>query len=217
MTERQMCGWLFDVAKTDAAKVKLRTVDKRMAGRRARETRDRILESLGKLLATMPYRDVRVTDIVREVGTSPATFYQYFADVETAVLALAQDVAKDAAGLKSLAEGASLTGRAASASVDKIVDGISDFWKGNEAVLRVLENAALEGDARFKKVRASVLGGVASPLAALAGDTKEGKANAAALASLVAATAGSKAADAGAAAADVRSAVGRIVALGLKK
>jgi len=205
------------VAKTDAAKVKLRTVDKRMAGRRARETRERILESLGKLLATMPYRDVRVTDVVREVGTSPATFYQYFADVETAVLALATDVAKDAAGLKSLAEGASMTGRAASASVDKIVDGISGFWKDNEAVLRVLETAASEGDARFKKVRATVLTGVAAPLAAVAGGTKDAKANAAALASLVAATAGSRAADAGATAAEVRGAVGRIVALGLSK
>ncbi|HZE67471.1 MAG TPA: hypothetical protein VE081_12610 [Sporichthyaceae bacterium] len=205
------------MAKTDAAKVKLRTVDKRMAGRRARETRERILESLGKLLATMPYRDVRVTDVVREVGTSPATFYQYFADVETAVLALATDVAKDAAGLKSLAEGASMTGRAASASVDKIVDGISGFWKDNEAVLRVLETAASEGDARFKKVRATVLTGVAAPLAAVAGGTKDAKANAAALASLVAATAGSRAADAGATAAEVRGAVGRIVALGLSK
>src|SRR4051812_14723081 len=111
-----------DVAKTDAPKVKLRTVDKRMAGRRARETRERILESLGKLLGSMSYRDVRVTDVVREVGTSPATFYQYFADVETAVLALAQDVTKDAAGLKSLAEGASMTGKAAVTSVDRIVD-----------------------------------------------------------------------------------------------
>jgi AcrR family transcriptional regulator len=217
MTERQICDWVSNVAKTDAAKVKLRTVDKRMAGRRARETRDRILESLQKLLATMPYRDVRVTDVVREVGTSPATFYQYFADVETAVLALATDVAKDAAGLKSLAEGASMSGRAAVASVDRIVDGISGFWKDNEAVLRVLDTAAAEGDARFKKVRATVLGGVAAPLAAVAGNTKDAKANAAALASLVAATAGNRAVDAGASAAEVRGAVGRIVALGLSK
>jgi hypothetical protein len=62
-----------------------------------------------------------------------------------------------------------------------------------------------------------VLTGVAAPLAAVAGGTKDAKANAAALASLVAATAGNRAADAGATAAEVRGAVGRIVALGLSK
>ncbi|MGQ0464498.1 MAG: TetR/AcrR family transcriptional regulator [Sporichthyaceae bacterium] len=187
--------------------MKLRTVDKRMAGRRARETRDRILESLGTLLGSMSYRDVRVTDVVREVGTSPATFYQYFADVETAVLALAQDVVKDAAGLKSLAEGASMTGKAAVASVDKIVDGIGAFYKKNEAVLRVLDVAASEGAAPFKKARAALSTAVAAPLVAVGAD----KANAAAAAALIAATSGSRAADGGVTAAELRAAVGKQV------
>lgn len=203
------------MAKTDAPKVKLRTVDKRTAGRRARETRDRILEALAKLLGSMPYRDVRVTDIVREVGTSPATFYQYFADIETAVLALASDVAKDASGLKSLADGANLTGKGAVAAVDKIVDGIAAFWREHEAVLRVLETAAGEGDARFKKVRAGLLAGLAQPLAVVAGDTREAKSNAVAMASLVVSTAGNKAAEAGATVAEIRGAVGRLVFWGI--
>jgi AcrR family transcriptional regulator len=203
------------MAKTDAPKVKLRTVDKRTAGRRARETRDRILEALAKLLGSMPYRDVRVTDIVREVGTSPATFYQYFADIETAVLALAGDVAKDAAGLKALAEGANLTGKSAVTAVDKIVDGITAFWREHEAVLRVLETAAGEGDARFKKVRAAVLTNLATPLSAVAGETKDAKSNAAAMVNLIVSTAGAKAADAGATVAEVRGAVGRLVFWGI--
>jgi len=203
------------MAKTDASKVKLRTVDKRTAGRRARETRDRILESLEKLLGSMPYRDVRVTDIVREVGTSPATFYQYFADVETAALALANEVAKDAAALKALAEGANLSGKSSLASVEKIVDGIADYWRKNEAVLRVVETAAGEGDARFKKARATLLANLALPLAAVGGDGKEAKGNAAAMVNLVVATAGSRAADAAATAGELRAAVGRMVFWGL--
>ncbi len=211
MTRRQIYDYDACVAKTDAPKVKLRTVDKRMAGRRARETRERILESLDKLLGSMSYRDVRVTDVVREVGTSPATFYQYFADVETAVLALAQDVTKDASGLKSLAEGASMTGKAAVASVDKIVDGVAAFYKDHEAVLRVLDTAAAEGGAPFKKARAAYLAAISAPLAAVAGNTKEAKANVAAATALILATAGSRSADSGVTAAELRAAVGKQV------
>ena len=47
-------------------------------------------------------RDLRVVDIAREVGTSPATFYQYFRDVEEAVLALAEEVGEQTAPLGEL-------------------------------------------------------------------------------------------------------------------
>ncbi len=203
------------MARSDAAKVKLRTVDKRTAGRRARETRERILSALSKLLDAMPYRNIRVTDVVKEVGTSPATFYQYFADIETAVLALAQDAAKDAAALKSLTEGATWTGKAGAASVDKLVEGIGAFWKEHEAVLRVLDMASLEGDTRFRRVRTTLLNHVATPIAAAAGDTKEAKANAAALVALIAATSASKSSETGASAAEVRGAVNRLVHWGI--
>lgn len=194
---------MCDVAKSDAPKVKvptakaaapkagavkLRTVDKRVAGSRARETRERILEALGVLLTSSAYRNVRVTDVVREVGTSPATFYQYFPDVETAVLTLATDVAKDAAQLKSLTAGASWTGKAGVASVTKLVEGIASFWRENEAVLRALEVSAAEGDKRFQKARATLVANLAAPIAAAAGSSKEAKANAAALVALLAYT-----------------------------
>jgi AcrR family transcriptional regulator len=201
------------VARSDAAKVKLRTVDKRTAGRRARETRERILSALSKLLDAMPYRNIRVTDVVREVGTSPATFYQYFADIETAVLALAQETVKDAAGLKSLTEGATWTGKAGAASVERLVEGISTFWREHEAVLRVLDIASLEGDARFKRVRTQLLNAVAAPVVAAAGDSKEGKANATALVGLIVYHAANR--ETGAAATEVRAAVNRLVYWGL--
>jgi AcrR family transcriptional regulator len=156
-----------------------------------------------------------VTDIVREVGTSPATFYQYFDKIETAVLALAGDVAKEAASCKGLAEGANLSGKAALTSVDKVIDGISGFCRDNDAALRVLDTSAGEGDARFKKIRATLMANLALPLAAVAGDTKEAKANAAAMAGLIVAASGSRGADSGATAAELRGAVGRLVFFGV--
>jgi AcrR family transcriptional regulator len=172
---------MLDVAKSDAPKVKLRTVDKRVAGRRATETRDRILEALTDLLGSMSYRNVRVTDIVREVGTSPATFYQYFADVETAVLALAGDIAKESAGLKTAGAG----GRNATAAIDQAIAAIGSFAKKNEAILRVMETASAEGDKRFQKLRATVASNAASGLAVLGGKTKEVAGNADVLGALL--------------------------------
>ncbi|WP_019874532.1 TetR/AcrR family transcriptional regulator [Sporichthya polymorpha] len=169
------------MAKSDAPKVKLRTVDKRVAGRRATETRDRILEALSTLLGSMSYRNVRVTDVVREVGTSPATFYQYFADVETAVLALAQDTAKESAGLKTAGAGA----RNAGAAVDQVIAAVAAYVKKNEALLRVIDTAAAEGDKRFAKVRQTVVGNAAAGLAVVGGKTKEVAGNADVLATLL--------------------------------
>jgi AcrR family transcriptional regulator len=203
------------VARSDASKVKLRTVDKRTAGRRARETRDRILEALGKLLTTMPYRNIRVTDVVKEVGTSPATFYQYFADIESAALALAQEAVKDAGALKSLAEGATWTGKGGAAAVDKIVDGIATFWREHEAVLRVLDMASSEGDARFRRVRTQLINSLVAPIAAAAGDSKEAKANATALVGLLAYNSASRGAEGGTTAAELRAAVNRLVHWGV--
>ncbi|MGQ0623760.1 MAG: TetR/AcrR family transcriptional regulator [Sporichthyaceae bacterium] len=181
------------MAKSDAPEVNLRTVDQRVAGTRARATRDRILETLAGLLSSKSYRNIRVTDVVTEVGTSPATFYQYFADVETAVLALAQDVAKESAGLKTLNKGASWTGKAGGASATALVDGIGAFVRANGAVIRVIESSAAEGDARYKKVRTTLRSNLGAPIAAASAD---GKKNAAALVGVISAAATAKGAEA---------------------
>ena len=64
----------------------VRTVDGRVAGRRGQATRQKLLDCLSEMLSSSPYRDVKVIDVARKAGTSPATFYQYFPDVEGAVL-----------------------------------------------------------------------------------------------------------------------------------
>ena len=59
-------------------------LDGRPLGKRGAQTRRRLLDATATLLETHGIRDLRVVDIARAVGTSPATFYQYFRDVEEA-------------------------------------------------------------------------------------------------------------------------------------
>ena len=47
------------------------------------------------MLRATSYRDLKVVDIAREAGTSPATFYQYFPDVTTAIVGLSEDMAEE--------------------------------------------------------------------------------------------------------------------------
>lgn len=89
----------------------VRTVDGRVAGRRGQETRQKLLDCLSEMLSSSPYRDVKVIDVARKAGTSPATFYQYFPDVEGAVLEIAEEMAKEGAGLTELVGGRSWVGK----------------------------------------------------------------------------------------------------------
>ncbi|MCZ6821632.1 MAG: helix-turn-helix domain containing protein, partial [Deltaproteobacteria bacterium] len=67
----------------------------RPLGRRALETRRRLLDATAELLGKRGVREIRVVEIARKVDTSPATFYQYFKDVEEATLALAEEAAQE--------------------------------------------------------------------------------------------------------------------------
>jgi AcrR family transcriptional regulator len=140
-------------------------VDGRVPGRRGRQTRDRLLSATAQLLATRSYRDVKVVDIAREVGTSPATFYQYFPGVEAAVQLLARRVVEDGAELVTLLSGRSWRGREAWEASLGLVDVFLDFWQDNAAVLRVIDLAIVEGDRRFRDIRDDLLGPVADELA----------------------------------------------------
>ena len=88
----------------------LRAADGRVPGRRGRATRQRLLECTRDMLTTTSYRDVKVIDIAREAGTSPATFYQYFADVEAAILVLAEEMAQQGQHLTEIITDGSWTG-----------------------------------------------------------------------------------------------------------
>ncbi|AJE41172.1 MULTISPECIES: TetR family transcriptional regulator [Streptomyces] len=143
----------------------MRTVDGRVAGRRGQATRQKLLDCLGEMLSSSPYRDVKVIDVARRAGTSPATFYQYFPDVEGAVLEIAEHMAADGAGLATLLEGRSWAGKAGWQSAQELVDGFLEFWRKHDAILRVVDLGAAEGDKRFYKLRMKILNSVNGSLA----------------------------------------------------
>ncbi|MER8000633.1 TetR family transcriptional regulator [Streptomyces sp. NPDC095613] len=142
----------------------VRTVDGRVAGRRGQATRQKLLDCLGEMLSSSPYRDVKVIDVARRAGTSPATFYQYFPDVEGAVLEIAEETAKEGSGLTGLVAGRSWAGKAGWQTSEDLVDGFLDFWRKHDAILRVIDLGAAEGDKRFNKIRMKVLNSVTHSL-----------------------------------------------------
>jgi AcrR family transcriptional regulator len=136
-------------------------LDGRALGRRGLRTRARLLAATAELLETGGLRDLRVVDIARAVGTSPATFYQYFRDVEDAVLALASEVGEDLTTVeRALADPWTAT------SARRIVEAFVESWDQHRAVLRVRNLAAQEGDQRFRAVRNASLRPITEALAA---------------------------------------------------
>ncbi len=127
-------------------------LDGRALGKRGALTRRRLLDATARLLGDSGIRDLRVVDIARDVGTSPATFYQYFRDVAEAVLALADEVGEDLAPLGELLE-RDWDGVDGLATARELVDAFIDYWDGHRAVLRTRNLAAQEGDQRFRTVR----------------------------------------------------------------
>ena len=132
--------------------VKPVAIDGRALGRRGAQTRRRLLDATAELLETHGIRDLRVVDIARSVGSSPATFYQYFRDVEEAVLALTQELGDGLTPLIAQLE----PDWDASTGLDDaraLVAGFIDYWDRHRAVLRTRNLAAQEGDERFRDVR----------------------------------------------------------------
>lgn len=144
----------------------LRAADGRVPGRRGRATRQRLLEQTTEMLRTSSYRDLKVVDIARAAGTSPATFYQYFPDVEAAILALAEEMSQQGGvQLSAIVRDGSWKGKAAYETALGLADGVLDFWETHRAVLRVMDLATDEGDERFHKIRVALLNELTNALA----------------------------------------------------
>lgn len=141
-----------------------RAVDGRVPGRRGMATRQRLLACTSELLRTTTYRDVKVVDIAREAGTSPATFYQYFPDVESAVLVLADDLADEGARFAELIASTSWRGAEGFAAAQELAGAYLTFWDHHRPILKVIDLATAEGDVRFRDLRTSFLADTAAAL-----------------------------------------------------
>lgn len=152
-------------ARTTAAQHPLAS-DGRVPGRRGRATRQRLLDVTEKLLGDVSFHDLKVVDISRGAGTSPATFYQYFADVDAAVLSLLEEMVVSGSGeLRALVVEPSWTRPDDAAA---LAEGFLSFFDEHSAMLRVLDLATTEGDERFRRLRLRLLNGVFLALRELA-------------------------------------------------
>jgi len=147
-------------------------LDGRPLGKRGAATRRRLLDATARLLESDGVRDLRVVDIAREVGTSPATFYQYFRDVEEAVLALTAEVGEELAPVDQLLR-RSWTGAPGLDTAREMVDAFIRYWDEHRAVLRTRNLAAQEGDLRFRRVRNNSLRPITDHLASTVTDSQE--------------------------------------------
>ena len=151
---------------TSDAAAPLRAVDGRVPGRRGLATRRKLIDCTIKLLATTPYRDLKITDITRAAGTSPATLYQYFVDLEDVLLAVADHAIEEALQLVDLIEDRQWKGTGGVHSAEALVDGFLDFWRTHRPTLRVVDLLSTEGDKRFRHKRVLMLNALTRSLAA---------------------------------------------------
>lgn len=128
----------------------------RPLGPRAQNTRVRILDATVELLAEKPMRDLRVIDIARRIGSSPATFYQYFKDVEDVVLHLASHVSEFTPEIVELIEG-DWHGREGHQRGRRLAEIVIGHWDRYAPILRVRNNACDEGDVAFRELRMSAM------------------------------------------------------------
>ena len=130
----------------------LTATDGRVIGERAAATRRRLLDATLQVMNTEGVLDLKVVDITREAGAAPATFYQYFTDLDDAVLALAQEASEEE---KPLAE---LLAEPWTSAADwercvAFVDAYSLYWADHQRVITLRNLRADEGAAEFRDTR----------------------------------------------------------------
>jgi AcrR family transcriptional regulator len=142
----------------------METTDGRIPGERGRQTRQRLLDATVELLSTTSWRSVKVTDIARQARTSPATFYQYFANVEQAIRVLAEGMVDEAGRLAEVV-GGDWSEESSWETALAVTAGFLSYWEDNRAVFRVVDLATEEGDEQLRGIRVRALNAVTVALA----------------------------------------------------
>ena len=131
-----------------------------------------MLDATAELLGTDGILELKVVDVARSVGISPATFYQYFQNVEEAVLALSAEVGTETTDIAEALD-EPWRGAAGLDAARRLVDRFIAYWDAHRAVLRVRNLAAQEGDLRFRQVRIESLSHITDRLAEQIADARD--------------------------------------------
>ncbi|MGB8390509.1 TetR/AcrR family transcriptional regulator [Mycobacterium sp.] len=129
------------------------STDGQPLGQRGIRTRQRILEAVARAIEQQGLRGLRLADVADEVGISPPAFYQYFNDLDEAILALCEEIGGFLPAFSF--EGQGLTnGDGHAESTRGFIARFFEYWEAHRAVLWARNIAVTAGDERFQQVRA---------------------------------------------------------------
>lgn len=146
-------------------------------GQRGLRTRQRILEVIGHAIQRHGLRGIRLADIAEEVGFKPPAFYQYFADLDEAILALCTE----AGGLVPRFQvEAHDWGDGHGDGTRPFVEQFFRYWDEHRPLLTARHLAIMSGDDRFQDVADEAFRPVAEALQAkIEAGQRDGKIDAA--------------------------------------
>ena len=128
------------------------STDGQPLGQRGIRTRQRILEAVAATIAQQGLRGLRLADVAEEVGITAPAFYQYFNDLDEAILALCEEIG---AFLPEFSvDGDVLThGDGSAESTGDFIARYFAYWDAHRSVLWTRNVAVTSGDERFQTVR----------------------------------------------------------------
>jgi AcrR family transcriptional regulator len=118
---------------------------------RGLRTRQRILEVIADLIERHGPRGLKLADVAQGVGFSPPAFYQYFADMDEAILALCEEIGHQIPGFPFPDKWAD--GHALNDGSRPFVESFLDYWDAHRPVLWSRNVAVYEGDPRYREIR----------------------------------------------------------------
>jgi AcrR family transcriptional regulator len=129
-------------------------MDGQPLGPRGIRTRQRILEAVAEAIEQQGLRGLRLADVATKVGFSPPAFYQYFNDLDEAILALCEEVGQLLPPFSFREDEAGSNGdEAHREGTREFVARFFEYWDRHRAVLWTRNVAVMSGDPRFQDVR----------------------------------------------------------------
>jgi len=121
-------------------------------GTKGLQKREKIIKTTAELLVSRPLREIKVADIAKSGGFSTSTFYLYFETVNDAALAAIEQVNQSSQEIMDLLD-EEWTFQGLLANCRKLIAAYFAIWDENQALLRVRNFMADEGDRRFIDAR----------------------------------------------------------------
>lgn len=121
-------------------------------GRKGQETRHKLMMATRRLLFTHPLVDITAVAIAKAAGTSSASFYMYFDDVQDVLYALGLVANEDMAEVAKLLETPWAPGTFEKEAL-VLIEALNAVWSRHREVLRYRNLEADRGDPRFDELR----------------------------------------------------------------